>query len=193
LDNNPHQIVDVVKRSLRLASSNCDPHRGFAKTHAKSLLFFGLPNGAPYKVIKHAHDTSTHLLPQLFNAIITTGCYPTLWKQANCVVIAKPGKRDPSQAKSYRPIFLLSNIAKMMEKIMARRIAKAALQCKALDTSQFGAIENRSATDALSAILHPSSLWLMQPQKNTPSKTTPDPSCQRHPRSIQQHRPSPPC
>jgi hypothetical protein len=48
------------------------------------------PDKFPYMVIKHAHDTSPHLLPQLFNAIITTGCYPTLWKQANCVVIAKP-------------------------------------------------------------------------------------------------------
>jgi hypothetical protein len=36
----------VAKRSLRLASSNRDPHRRFAKNHAKSLLFFGLPNGA---------------------------------------------------------------------------------------------------------------------------------------------------
>jgi hypothetical protein len=36
----------VAKRSLRLASSDRDPHRRFAKTHAKSLLFFGLPNGA---------------------------------------------------------------------------------------------------------------------------------------------------
>jgi hypothetical protein len=123
------------------------------------------PDKFSYKVIKHAHDTSPHHLPQLFNAIIATGCYPTLWKQANCVVIAKPGKRGPSQAKSYRPISLLSHIAKMMEKIMARPITRAALQCKALDTSQFGATENRSAIDALCAILHPSSLWLMQPNK----------------------------
>jgi hypothetical protein len=36
----------VAKRSLRLASSDCDPHQRFAKNHAKSLLFFGLPNGA---------------------------------------------------------------------------------------------------------------------------------------------------
>jgi hypothetical protein len=61
----------------------------------------------------------------------------------------------------------------MMEKIMAGRIAKAALRCKALDTSQFGAIENRSAIDALSAILHPSSLWLMQPKKTRHRKPRP--------------------
>jgi hypothetical protein len=36
----------VTKRSLRLASSDRDPHQRFAKNHAKSLLFFGLPNGA---------------------------------------------------------------------------------------------------------------------------------------------------
>jgi hypothetical protein len=80
-------------------------------------------------------------------------------------VIAKPGQRDPSIAKSYRPISLLSNIAKIMENIMARRISKAALQSKALETTQFGAIENRAAIDALCAILHPASLWLLQPNK----------------------------
>jgi hypothetical protein len=36
----------VAKRWLRLASSDRDPHQRFAKNHAKSLLFFGLPNGA---------------------------------------------------------------------------------------------------------------------------------------------------
>jgi hypothetical protein len=59
----------------------------------------------------------------------------------------------------------LSNIAKIMETIMARRIAKAALQCRALESTQFGAIKNRSAIDALCAILHPASLWLLQPNK----------------------------
>jgi hypothetical protein len=60
----------------------------------------------------------------------------------------------------------LSNIAKMIEKIMARCIAKAVLQCKALEINcQFGAIENRSPIEALSAILQPSPLCLLQHKK----------------------------
>jgi hypothetical protein len=36
----------VAKRWWRLASSDYDPHQRFAEINAKSLLIFGLPNGA---------------------------------------------------------------------------------------------------------------------------------------------------
>lgn len=117
----------------------------------------------PYSVIEKAHRHLPALLPDLFTASIRTGHFPGAWKHANCVVIPRGGRRDPSVPKSYHPISLLSNISKVLEKLIAKRTADAALRVGALSNTQFGAVENRSAIDALFAILHPTSDALATP------------------------------
>ena len=117
----------------------------------------------PYTVIERVHQALPNLLTRLFTASLETGHFPSKWKHANCVVIPKGGNRDPHTPKAYRPISLLNNISKVMEKLVARRIARAALRTGALSTTQFGAIENRSAVDALFAITHPASATLETP------------------------------
>ena len=124
----------------------------------------------PYTAIAKAHQSQPSLLPQLFTASLRTGCFPTAWKHANCVVIPKGGKRDPHTAKSYRPISLLSNVSKVFEKMVARRIAQASLATGALCSTQFGAIENRSAVDALFALTHPASMALEVPNSQRGGK-----------------------
>ena len=130
----------------------------------------------PYTVLEKAHKHLPSLLPNLFTASIRVGFFPEASKHANCVVIPKGVKRDPSIPKSYRPISLLSNVSKVFEKLMARRIAKAALRVKALSSTQFGAIENRSAIDALFAITHPAAEVLAIPtpsgRRNPPDRPT---------------------
>ena len=98
-----------------------------------------------------------------------------MWKHVNCIVVPKGGKHDPHAPNSYRPISLLSNISKVFEKIAAKRIADAAIQVGALCNIQFGAIENRSAIDALFAITHPASEVLgvrIRPGKARPDRPT---------------------
>ena len=129
----------------------------------------------PYTVINHLHKANPALLTGLYNASIMQSYYPKQWKHANCVVIPKGGKRDPSAPSSYRPISLLSNVGKILEKIMARRLSAAAIACGAITSSQFGAIEGRSATDALSAIIHHSALLLTTP-RNSANTSPPRPS-----------------
>ena len=98
-----------------------------------------------------------------------------MWKHANCIVVPKGGKRDPHAPNSYRPISLLSNISKVFEKIAVKRIADAAMQVGALCNTQFGAIENQSAIEALLAITHPASEVLgarVRPGKAWPDTPT---------------------
>ena len=60
-------------------------------------------------------------ITQLFNKFISTGCFPTTWKQSNIVPIPKCGdKGDPT---NYRPISLLPVLSKLLE----RRIANLLL------------------------------------------------------------------
>ena len=101
--------------------------------------------------------------------------FTLIWKHANCIVIPKGGKRDPHAPNSYRPISLLSNISKVFEKIAVKRIADVAIHVGALCNTQFGAIENRSAIDALFAITHPASEVLgvrIRPGKARPDRPT---------------------
>lgn len=117
----------------------------------------------PYLVVDKAHQAFPSLLPTVFTASLKTGCFPSTWKHAACVVIPKGGKRDPHTPKAYRPISLLSNVSKVFEKLVAKRIARASIAVGALSSTQFGAIENRSAVDALFAITHPASIALEVP------------------------------
>ena len=61
------------------------------------------------------------LLLRLYNASWRQGRSPDKWKLAKVVPIAKP-KKDLKLPGSYRPISLLSNIAKLMERIVLQRL-----------------------------------------------------------------------
>jgi hypothetical protein len=50
---------------------------------------------------------------------------PKHFKQSNTVVLPKPGRKDYTLVKAYRPIALLNTLGKALESILARRIAQA--------------------------------------------------------------------
>lgn len=75
------------------------------------------------------HKTLDLLLPSLhkvFNACLQLGYCPQHFKEAVIVVLRKQGKDDYAQPKSYRPIALLNTLGKVMEAIMANRLAYGA-------------------------------------------------------------------
>ena len=76
-------------------------------------------------------------LADLFNLSLTTGVFPSVLKTAKVVpVFKKDSKLDYS---NYRPISLLSNIEKILEKLMYKR----------LYTFQFGFRQQYSTSHAL--------------------------------------------
>jgi hypothetical protein len=60
-----------------------------------------------------------------------------------------PGKRDRSSPRSYHIISLLSNLGKGLERIVARRLAHAAIIRKILPMRYFGALLARSSSDLI--------------------------------------------
>ncbi|XP_063075987.1 RNA-directed DNA polymerase from mobile element jockey [Engraulis encrasicolus] len=61
------------------------------------------------------------VLLQLFNMIWETGNIPLAWKHSVVVPVLKPGK-EKSEATSYRPIALTSNLCKLMERMVTDRL-----------------------------------------------------------------------
>ena len=79
------------------------------------------PNGVPNRALKHLPQRAVSLLVLIFNAILLTHHFPTVWNHARVISILKPGK-DPTLPSSYRPISLLDTIGKLFEKILLTRI-----------------------------------------------------------------------
>ena len=67
-------------------------------------------------------------------------------------MIAKPGRRDLTTPRAWRPISLLSCLGKGLERLIARRLAWAAIHHKVLHPQQAGALPKRSATDLVTAL-----------------------------------------
>jgi hypothetical protein len=95
------------------------------------------PNGIPNRALKHLPQRAVFLLVQIFNAILLTHHFPSLWKHARVISILKPGK-DPALPTSYRPISLLDVIGKLFEKILLARILHEVSERGLMRDEQFG-------------------------------------------------------
>lgn len=65
----------------------------------------------------------THQLADIFTSCLQRGQFPSLWKEATLVLLHKKGK-PAGNPSSYRPICLLDELAKVFERIIARRLVK---------------------------------------------------------------------
>jgi hypothetical protein len=74
------------------------------------------PDGVSPKLIKEAGTSIVGVLTRLFNKSLELGKFPTIWKRANVIPIFK--KAEKYIASNYRPVSLLSILAKVFEKII---------------------------------------------------------------------------
>lgn len=110
-------------------------------------------------ILRHAWPVLNEQIVHVFNTSLSTRVFPGIWKNAALVVIRKAPEKDPSKAKSYRPISLLSVIAKALEHIIVARIRKDT--DPHMSTRQYGFTRNRSTVDAISHALE----WSNQRQE----------------------------
>jgi ribonuclease HI len=90
----------------------------------------------------------------LFNKCLRAAYYPKAWKLAEVVMIPKPGKKDLSSCRSYRPIALISCLGKGLERLVARRMTWSALRGRLISPQQAGALPKRAATDLVAAFVN---------------------------------------
>ena len=86
-------------------------------------------------------------LADLFNLSFTTGTFPTLLKTAKIIPIHK--KDSKSNFTNYRPISLLSNLDKILEKLMYSRLSTFLNIKDIIYPLQFGFRQNYSTSHAL--------------------------------------------
>ena len=88
-------------------------------------------------------------LADVINKSIKNGVFPDLLKKAKIIPVFKKGEaQDPN---NYRPIALLSPLAKVFEKIMKYRLTSFLEKINFFSKFQFGFLKERSTEDAVAA------------------------------------------
>ena len=105
------------------------------------------------KMVQMAFTIFPAQFTRLYNSCLESGHFPRSWKIASVVVIPKPGDRDPSSAKSYRPICLISVLGKVLDKLMIRRITWHCKVSLGLSDKQYGFTPQTSTEDAVFDLL----------------------------------------
>lgn len=110
------------------------------------------PDGVPGKVLAIVVGEMETQFRELFDSCFTVGEFPELWKEGQLVLLRKDG-RPPDSPSAYRPIVLLDEAGKLLERVIAGRINDH-LRAGGpnLSDSQFGFRAGRSTIDALSRL-----------------------------------------
>ena len=118
------------------------------------IIFFSLdiskstgPYSIPIKVLKMLKNDISEQLTDLFNLSFTTGTFPTLLKTAKVIPIHK--KDSKSNFTNYHPISLLSNLDKILEKLIHSRLSTFLNSKGIIYPLQFGFCKNYSTSYAL--------------------------------------------
>ena len=127
----PQEIEDIIK--------NFDSSKGVG------------PNSIPPKILKQISHLISTPLSIIFNKSFRTGIFPGLLKISKINPIHK--KDSKLLISNYRPISLLSNINKIIEKLMFKRLYDFLEKYKCIYDLQFGFRENHSTNHAIISII----------------------------------------
>ena len=78
------------------------------------------PDHIPTKILKSSPDNILLALSHIFNLSLSKGEFINCFKLATVCPVFKKG--DSNNINNYRPVSLLSNISKLLEKVMYNRL-----------------------------------------------------------------------
>lgn len=132
---NPTDITEVIGIIRNLKSHSAPGFDGI-NNHILKLICIPLA------------DPLTHV----FNLSMASGIFPSCWKLASVTPIHKAG--DKKCPNNYRPISLLSNLSKVLEKIVNTRVVSFLETNNILSPRQFGFRQGKSTEDAVSGMIN---------------------------------------
>ena len=139
---NTRPFTEVTTEEVRKALSSC------LNTSAPG------PSGVGYKALKWLWDSSPKLLTEALGACLHHGIHHPDWKKAITVILTKPNKPSYADPRAYRPIQLLECFGKLLEKIVAARLAFDIGRLDLVPCEQFGGRTASSCLDAGLSLVH---------------------------------------
>ena len=107
-----------------------------------------------YRLLKEAGPGLISPLTALFNRSVDAGEVPDEWKAAEITPVFKGGNKDRRMPSNYRPIALTCCIARVLEKLINKRLLSYLIQHKILYQHQSGFLPKHSTTSQLCFLLH---------------------------------------
>jgi len=83
----------------------------------------------------------------LYNECLRKGLFPENWKRAKILPIIKPGKEYNTDPSKYRPFSQLNTEAKILEKLLIRRICHYLYKTEFLNNNENGLTSQKSTVD----------------------------------------------
>lgn len=107
------------------------------------------PDGISRDIWKESNDEILEVVKDTFNQALTTGVFPLAWKSSTLILIPKG-----SDNLRFRPICLINDIGKGLERILSSRIQTFMEENSraAISPRQFGFRQGKSAIDAILAV-----------------------------------------
>ena len=122
----PEEVVDIIKK--------LDPHKPTGP--------FSIPN----KILHLCINEISTILSDIFNLSLTTGRFLTKLKTAK-VILLYENKGSEQEIYNFKPIALLSNLAKIFEKLAHKRFTQFLDKNKTIFDRQFGFSKNHSTNE----------------------------------------------
>jgi hypothetical protein len=109
-------------------------------------------------MLREAYATVLKLFNYLYSVFMANGYHPKCFKEATGVILKKPQSakllyRNYALPKVYRIISLLNCLAKVMEKIIVRKLAVIAEFKTLLHMHQIGGRRQKSAINAVMVLI----------------------------------------
>ena len=115
------------------------------------------PNSIPLKTLKLTQNEISQHLAHIFSLSFKTGVFPDSLKIAKVIPIHK--KDSKLIVSNYRPISILSNLNKILEKLMHSRVMKFLDDQKILYLKQFGFQKNVSTSHTIINLIENIQCW----------------------------------
>ena len=100
------------------------------------------PDDIPAIFLKRTMDYLVYPLSKIYNLSLLQSKLPLLWKQAIVVPVHKKGLRNLTS--NYRPISLTSNVCRVLERIVHKKVSSHLLSNNLIGNAQHGFLCNRS-------------------------------------------------
>ena len=98
-------------------------------------------------MLRETAEVMAEPLSKLFNKLMGSRHFPSLWKQANVSPIFKKGDRQLKE--NYRPISLLSCVGKIMERVIYNELYEYCIVNNLLTSKNSGFKKNDSTVNRL--------------------------------------------
>ena len=108
-------------------------------------------DGIHNEMLCHLSTRGQEALLSLFNLCWEQGATPNSWLTSRIIPIPKTGK-PPEEIASHRPVSMISNLAKLMERLVGKRLTYEAETMGVFTEAQSGYRAGRSTNDVLNMV-----------------------------------------